>query len=100
MSEEIYYDEDRNEIPMPLEEWKAHLASQATEWKVLDAYGTELQSGDSIISIKPLPVKKWVDIKQGEKFTRIKLTDDPALVLAKHDKNGEMYLKTEFFKKA
>jgi uncharacterized Zn ribbon protein len=58
MSEEIYYDEDRNEIPMPLEEWKAHLAFQANEGKVLDAYGTELQSGDSIISIKPLPVKK------------------------------------------
>jgi uncharacterized Zn ribbon protein len=45
-------------------------------------------------------VKKWVDIKQGEKFTRIKFTDDPALVLARHEKNGEMYLKTEFFKKA
>lgn len=100
MSEEIYYDEERNVIPMPLEEWKTHLAAQASEWKVLDAYGTELQAGDSIISIKPLPVKKWVDIKQGEKFTRIKLTDDPDLVLAKHDKNGEMYLKTEFFKKA
>ena len=99
MSEEIYYDEERNVIPMPLEEWKTHLAAQASEWKVLDAYGTELQAGDSIISIKPLPVKKWVDIKQGEKFTRIKLTDDPDLVLAKHDKNGEMYLKTEFFKK-
>lgn len=100
MSDEIYYDEERNEIPMPLEEWKAHLAAQENEGKVLDAYGTELQSGDTIISIKPLPVKKGVDIKQGEKFTRIKLTDDPALVLAKHDKNGEMYLKTEFFKKA
>lgn len=100
MSDEIYYDEERNIIPMPLEEWKAHLATQENEWKVLDAYGTELQAGDSIISIKPLPVKKWVDIKQGEKFTRIKLTDDPALVLARHEKNGEMYLKTEFFKKA
>ncbi len=100
MSEEIYYDEERNVIPMPLEEWKTHLAAQASEWKVFDAYGTELQAGDNIISIKPLPVKKWIDIKQGEKFTRIKLTDDPALVLAKHDKNGEMYLKTEFFKKA
>jgi hypothetical protein len=28
------------------------------------------------------------------------LTDDPGMVLAKHEKNGEMYLKTEFFKKA
>lgn len=58
MSDEIYYDEDRNVIPMPLEEWKAHLAKQATEGKVFDAYGAELQAGDSIIAIKPLPVKK------------------------------------------
>lgn len=100
MSEEIYYDEERNIIPMPLDQWKAHLESTEKDWKVLDAYGTELQAGDSIISIKPLPVKKWVDIKQGEKFTRIKLTNDPELVLAKHEKNGEMYLRTEFFKKA
>lgn len=99
MSDEIYYDEERNIIPMPLEEWKVHLTEQEKSGKVLDAYGSELQAGDSIISIKPLPVKKWVDIKQGEKFTRIKLTEDSSMVLAKHDKNWEMYLKTEFFKK-
>lgn len=100
MSQEIYYDEDRNVIPMPLEERKKHLLEKEKEWKVFDAYGTELQAGDSIISIKPLPVKKGVDLKQGEKFSRIKLTDDPGLVLARHEKNGDMYLKTEFFKKA
>lgn len=100
MSDEVYYDEERNVIPMPLEQWKEHLASAEKDWKVFDAYWTELIAGDSIVSIKPLPVKKWVDIKQWEKFTRIKLTDDPALVLARHEKNGEMYLKTEFFKKA
>jgi uncharacterized Zn ribbon protein len=58
MSDEIYYDEERNIIPMPLEEWKDHLATQENEGKVLDAYGTELIAGDSIVSIKPLPVKK------------------------------------------
>jgi hypothetical protein len=26
MSEEIYYDEERNIIPMPLEQWKEHLS--------------------------------------------------------------------------
>jgi len=31
MSEEIYYDEERNVIPMPLDQWKEHLAAQATE---------------------------------------------------------------------
>lgn len=99
-AEEIYYDEEWNVIPMPLDQWKIHLAEQERAGKVVDAYGTELQSWDSIIAIKPLPVKKWVDIKQWEKFTRIKMTDDPALVVAKHEKNGEMYLRVEFFKKA
>ncbi len=89
MTEEIYYDEDRNVIPKPID-----------TVKVLDAYNNELQSGDTVIAIKPLPVKKWTDIKQGEKFTKIKLTDDPELILAKHPKNGEIYLRTEFFKKA
>ena len=105
MTAEIYYDEDRNIIPMPLEAWKKQLEEKESETnnidgKVLDAYGTELVAGDSIISIKPLPVKKGVDLKQGEKFTRIKLTDDSGIVLARHEKNGDMYLKTEFFKKA
>ena len=100
MSQEIYYDEDRNVIPMPLEAWKQHVEEKENEGKVVDAYGTELHAGDSIISIKPLPVKKGVDLKQGEKFSRIKLTDDTGLILARHEKNGDMYLKTEFFKKA
>lgn len=100
MSQEIYYDEDRNVIPMPLEDWKKHLEEKENVWKVFDAYGNELQAGDSIVAIKPLPVKKGVDIKQGEKFSRIRMTDDSALVLAKHPKNWDMYLKTEFFKKA
>ena len=66
MTAEIYYDEDRNIIPMPLEAWKKQLEEKESETnnidgKVLDAYGT---------------------------------------VLARHEKNGDMYLKTEFFKKA
>lgn len=100
MTEEIYYDEDRNIIPMPLEAWKKHLEEEKNQGKVFDAYGTELQPGDSIISIKPLPVKKGVDLKQGEKFSRIRFTDDSGIILARHEKNGDMYLKTEFFKKA
>lgn len=57
-NEEIYYDEERNIIPMPLEEWKKHLEEEAKAGKVFDANGNELQAGDSIIAIKPLPVKK------------------------------------------
>lgn len=97
---EIYYDEEWNEIPMPLEEWKKHLADKEKSGKAFDAYGNELQSWDSVIALKNLPVKWWVEIKQWEKFTKIKLTDDTALVLVKHHKNGDIYLRTEFFKKA
>ena len=100
MTKEVYYDEDWNEIPMPLDEWKKHLEEQEKSWKVFDAFGNELQWGDTIIAIKTLPVKWGTDIKQGEKFTKIKLTDDPTHVLAKHEKNGDIYLRTEFFKKA
>ncbi len=96
---EIYYDEEWNEIPMPLEERKEFCKQQENAWKVFDAFGNELQSWDSIIAIKNLPVKWWTEIKLWEKFTKIKLTDDLSLVLVKHEKNWEMYLKTEFFKK-
>ncbi|USN57443.1 MAG: PhnA domain-containing protein [Candidatus Peribacteria bacterium] len=60
MTSEIYYDEDRNVIPMPLEERKEHLKAQKTR----DANGNELANGDSIIAIKNLPVKGGTDIKQ------------------------------------
>lgn len=57
MSDEVYYDEDRNEIPMPLEERKEFCKQQESEGKVVDAFGNELQAGDTIIAIKPLSVK-------------------------------------------
>lgn len=93
MSDEIYYDEDRNIIEKP-----SHEELEATD-QVVDAYGNVLVSWDSIISIQSLPVKNGVSINKGEKFTKIKLTNDPGMVVAKHPKNGEMYLKTMFFKK-
>lgn len=43
-AEEIYYDEEWNVIPMPLDQWKIHLAEQERAGKVVDAYGTVLQS--------------------------------------------------------
>ena len=105
-SQEIYFDEDRNEIPMPLEERKKHLEeqekqrqAQANTGKMFDAYGTELKYWDAIIALKDLPVKWWVDIKQGEKFNNITLIDDPEHISARHPKNWRMHLKTEFFKK-
>ena len=92
MTQEILYDENRNIIE------PSYNIQEAT--KVVDAYWTELVHWDNIISIKPLPVKNWDNINKGEKFSKIRLTDDPEVVLAKHPKNGEMYLRTEYFKKA
>lgn len=99
MSEEIYYDEERNEIPMPLEAWKKKLAEQEARTTVLDCNGNRLEAGDSITAIKDLNVKWGDTIKRGDKFTNISFTDDPTHVRAKHKKHGTIFLKTEFFKK-
>lgn len=92
MTKEIQYDENWNIIEGD------GLDNQDAQ-KVVDAFGTELLSGDDVISIKALPVKNWENINKWEKFSKIKLTDDPLVIVAKHKKNWEMYLKTEFFKK-
>lgn len=62
--------------------------------EVLDANGTALSSGDSVIAIKDLKVKWASDIKRGDVFKNIRLTDDPELI-----ESGKMVLRTEFFKK-
>ena len=49
---------------------------------------------DSIIAIKDLKVKWSSDIKRGDVFKKIRLTDDAGLI-----ESGKMVLKTEFFKK-
>jgi len=93
MEEEIYYDEHWNIIDKPIE-----VDDQKTQ-KTLDCNGTELQSWDTIIAIKWLPVKWWTDIKKWDKFTNIHLTDDITHVRANCKKNGKIFLKTEFFKR-
>ncbi|MDD4151483.1 MAG: alkylphosphonate utilization protein [Candidatus Gracilibacteria bacterium] len=62
---------------------------------VKDANGNILQNGDTVIAIKDLKVKGAPDIKRGQKFKNIKLTDDEDLI-----ESGKMVLRTEFFKKA
>lgn len=90
MSDNFYYDENRNLVEgTPPEEKEP----------TLDANWNELQNGDNVVAVKNLPVKGWVDIKKGDKFTNISLTDDPAQISVKSKQNGKMFLKTEFFKK-
>lgn len=61
---------------------------------VKDANGAILQDGDSVIAIKDIKVKWAPDIKRGDKFPKIRLTDDVELI-----ESGKMVLRTEFFKK-
>lgn len=61
---------------------------------VKDCNGTPLQDGDTVMAIKDLKVKGAPDIKRGDKFKNIKLTDDIELI-----ESRKMVLRTEFFKK-
>lgn len=61
---------------------------------VKDSNGVTLQNGDTVIAIKDLKVKGASDIKRGDKFKNIRLTDDLELI-----ESGKMVLRTEFFKK-
>lgn len=65
-----------------------------TSLVVKDANGAILQDGDSVIAIKDIKVKWAPDIKRGDKFPKIRLTDDFELI-----ESGKMVLRTEFFKK-
>lgn len=62
---------------------------------VKDCNGAVLQDGDTVMAVKDLKVKWAPDIKRGDKFKNIKLTDDVELI-----ESGKMVLRTEFFKKA
>ena len=61
---------------------------------VVDANGAPLESWDSVVAIKDLKVKWANDIKRGDKFKNIRLTDDAELI-----ESWKMVLRTEFFKK-
>ena len=59
-----------------------------------DANGNILADGDTVMAIKDLKVKGATDIKRGDKFKNIKLTDEEGII-----ESGKMVLRTEFFKK-
>jgi protein PhnA len=69
--------------------------------KVLDSLGNELQTGDSVIVIKDLPVKGMSkSVKAGTKVKNIRLTDGDHNIDCKIDGFGAMALKSEFVRKA
>ena len=67
---------------------------------VLDSNGTRLQTGDSVIVIKNLPVKGAPKpVKSGTKVKNIRLTEGEHNINCKIDGFGSMQLKSKFVKK-
>ncbi|ANH82006.1 phosphonoacetate hydrolase [Niabella ginsenosidivorans] len=68
---------------------------------VKDCNGNILQNGDTVITIKNLPVKgASQSIKAGTKVKNIRLVDGDHNIDCKIDGFGAMALKSEFVKKA
>ena len=61
---------------------------------VKDANGAVLANGDTVAAIKDIKVKGGDDIKRGDKFKNIRLTDNIEEI-----ESGKMVLRTEFFKR-
>ena len=69
--------------------------------KVLDSNGTELHTGDTIITTKDLVIKGAAKaLKVGTKVKNIRLVDGDHNISCKIDGIGAMFLKSEFVKKA
>lgn len=67
---------------------------------VVDAHGTPLKDGDSVIIIKDLPVKgASKPIKSGTRVKNIRLTDGDHNISCRVDGFGAMGLKSEFVRK-
>lgn len=68
---------------------------------VKDCNGNILQNGDTVVTIKNLPVKgASQSIKAGTKVKNIRLVDSDHNIDCKIDGFGAMALKSEFVKKA
>ena len=83
-------------------EWNAEKENAATdEFVVKDSNGNILQNGDSVVTIKTLPVKgSSQSIKAGTKVRNIRLVNSDHNIDCKIDGFGAMALKSEFVKKA
>lgn len=85
-------------------EWNAEEQEQSASvegFVVKDSNGQILQHGDSVVTIKNLPVKGTSQsIKAGTKVRNIRLVDSDHNIDCKIDGFGAMALKSEFVKKA
>ena len=84
-------------------EWNPEeVASEtASEGKIFDSNGNELQDGDSVVVVKDLPVKgAQKPIKAGTKVNNIKLTEGDHNIDCRIEGFGSVALKSEFVRKA
>ena len=83
-------------------EWTIELIpTSSDELIVIDSNGVQLQTGDSVVVIKDLPVKGMPkSIKSGTKVKNIRLTFGDHNIDCKIEGFGAMGLKSEFVKKA
>lgn len=85
--------------PECFHEWNPSDAPE-DEAQVLDANGTALSDGDSVIVVKDLPVKGAPKpVKAGTKVKNIRLVEGDHNISCKIDGFGAMGLKSEFVRK-
>ena len=78
----------------------ATAAQAATAIQVVDASGTVLADGDSVVLIKDLKVKgAGQTLKQGTVIKSIRLTDNPEEIDCRHEAIKGLVLRTEFVRK-
>lgn len=99
-SQYTYEDGSLYICPECAHEWN-DLSVAASEFKVIDAHGTQLSEGDDIIVIKDLKVKgASKPVKLGTKVRNIRLVDSDHNIDCRIEGFGAMSLKSEFVKKA
>lgn len=83
-------------------EWNPNVIIEDEDvFVVKDSNGTILQNGDTVVTIKNLPVKGTSQsIKAGTKVKNIRLVNSDHNIDCKIDGFGAMALKSEFVKKA
>ena len=101
-SEFTYENGDLMACSQCFHEWNPAEESANSGDKIFDANGNELQNGDTVVSVKDLPVKGAPKpIKAGTKVKNIRLNfDSDHNIDCKIDGFGAMGLKSEFVKKA
>lgn len=102
-SEFTYEDGDMYICPECAHEWAKDAAVESAEQKrvVRDAFGNELNDGDSVTVIKDLKIKGSSSVvKVGTKVKNIRIVEGDHDIDCKIDGIGAMQLKSEFVKKA